>query len=74
LIAAQSVSTVASTLTHDRLVTSQYHGTCAIVTSSKFQDVVDWYKANLPQGWQTQTVGDLNSLAQQVSITNIMST
>jgi len=71
---SQSVTTVASTLTRDRLVSGKYHSTCAIVTSGKFQDVVDWYKTNLPQGWQAQTVGDLNALAQQVSMSNIMST
>jgi hypothetical protein len=68
----QSVSTIGSTLTHDRGATGEYHSTCAIVTSSNFQQVVDWYKAQLPAAWHTQTVGDLTALAQQVSIGNIM--
>jgi hypothetical protein len=70
----QSVSTIGSTLTHDRGPTGGYHSTCAIVTSSNFQEVVDWYKAQLPAGWHAQTVGDLTALAQQVSIGNIMKT
>jgi hypothetical protein len=71
---SRSVSKVGSTLIYDQSATTQYHTTCAIVTSDKFQDVVDWYKANLPQGWQAQTVGDLNALASQVSVANIMNT
>jgi hypothetical protein len=70
----QSVSTLGSTLTRERGVAGGYHSTCAIVTSSSFQEVVDWYKAHLPADWHVQTVGDLTALAQQVSIGNIMKT
>jgi hypothetical protein len=67
----QSVRKIASTLSREAPPGHGYHSTCAIVSSSSFQDVVDWYKANLPTGWSEQTVGDLNSLAQQVSLANI---
>jgi hypothetical protein len=70
---AQSVSTNASTLYH-AAGSSAYHSTAAIVTSSAFQDVLDWYKAQLPSGWTVQVVGDVGALAQQVSIGNILST
>jgi hypothetical protein len=70
---AQSVSTTGSTLYH-AADSANYHSTAAIITSSSFQDVVDWYKRQLPAGWSVQLVGDVGALAQQVSIANIMST
>jgi hypothetical protein len=70
---AQSVSTTASTLYH-AVGSAAYHSTAAIVTSSRFEDVVDWYKAQLPAGWTVQAVGDVGALAQQVSIGNILNT
>lgn len=69
---AQSVTTIASTFSHPRGATGGYHSTCALVTSSQFGDVVDWYKTHLPAGWHAQVVGDVAALAQQVSIDNIM--
>ncbi len=48
-----------------------YHSSCTLLTSSGFQEVVDWYKAHLPAGWTAQTVGDLTSLGQQVSVASI---
>jgi hypothetical protein len=70
---AQSVSTTGSTLYH-AFGSAAYHSTAAIMTSSRFEDVVDWYKAQLPSGWTVQVVGDVGALAQQVSIGNILST
>jgi hypothetical protein len=70
---AQSVSTTGSTLYHAAGSTA-YHSTAAIITSSRFEDVVDWYKAQLPSGWNAQVVGDVGALAQQVSIGNILNT
>ena len=70
---AQSVSTNASTLYH-AAGSAAYHSTAAILTSSRFEDVVDWYKAQLPSGWSVQVVGDVGALAQQVSIGNILNT
>jgi hypothetical protein len=69
----QSVSTNASTLYH-AAGSAAYHSTAAIVTSSRFEDVVDWYKARLPSGWSVQVVGDVGALAQQVSMSNILNT
>ena len=69
---AQSVATTASTLSHD-IGSSNYHSTATIETSSRFEDVVAWYKAQLPQGWSAQVVGDVGALAQQVSVGNILS-
>jgi hypothetical protein len=70
---AQSVSTTGSTLSHD-IGSTAYHSTAAIITSSRFEDVVEWYKAQLPSGWNVQVVGNVGALAQQVSIGNILST
>jgi hypothetical protein len=70
---AQSVSTTGSTLSHD-IGSTAYHTTAAILTSSRFEDVVDWYKAQLPFGWNVQVVGNVGALAQQVSIGNILNT
>jgi hypothetical protein len=70
---AQFVSTTASTLYH-AAGSAAYHSTAAIITSSRFEDVVDWYKAQLPAGWNAQVVGDVGALAQQVSIGNILNT
>jgi hypothetical protein len=70
---AQSVSTTGSTLYH-AAGSAAYHSTAAIMTSSRFEDVVDWYKAQLPSGWTVQVVGDVGALAQQVSIGNILNT
>jgi hypothetical protein len=70
---AQSVSTTGSTLSHD-IGSTAYHTTAAIITSSRFEDVVEWYKAQLPSGWNVQVVGNVGALAQQVSIGNILST
>ncbi len=44
------------------------YGTGAgIVTSSSFDDVVEWYRKNLPAGWQSSSIGDFGQLAQQTT-------
>lgn len=44
------------------------YGTGAgIVTSSSFDDVVDWYRKNLPAGWQSSSLGDFALLTQQAT-------
>ena len=70
---AQSVTTTGSTLYH-AAGSAAYHSTAAIITSSRFEEVVDWYKKQLPAGWNAQVVGDVGALAQQVSIGNILNT
>ena len=37
-----------------------------IVTSSSFDEVVDWYRKNLPGGWQSSSIGDFAQLAQPI--------
>ena len=69
----QAVSTTASTLYH-ATGSAAYHSTAAIITSSRFEDVVDWYKAQLPAGWNAQVIGNVGALAQQVSLGNILNT
>jgi hypothetical protein len=70
---AQSVSATASTLSHD-IGSTAYHTTAAIISTSRFEDVVEWYKAQLPAGWNAQVVGNVGALAQQVSMDNILKT
>jgi hypothetical protein len=67
-----AVSSTGSTFAYDHDSSGSYHSSCAIVTSSTLQEVVDWYKAHLPPGWTTQSAGDLAALGQQVSVDNIM--
>jgi hypothetical protein len=38
-----------------------------IVTTSSFDDVVDWYRKNLPGGWQSTSLGDFGQLTQQLT-------
>jgi hypothetical protein len=38
-----------------------------IVTTGSFDDVVDWYRKNLPTGWQSSSVGDFGQLTQQAT-------
>jgi hypothetical protein len=38
-----------------------------IVTTGSFDDVVDWYRKNLPAGWQSSSVGDFGQLTQQAT-------
>jgi hypothetical protein len=41
------------------------YGTGAgIVTNSSFDSVVDWYRKNLPDGWQSSSIGDFGQLSQ----------
>jgi hypothetical protein len=45
------------------------------LTTSSFDDVVSWYRKNLPPGWSSSTISDLNRLgavAQQLSPDKIM--
>lgn len=70
---AQSVSTTGSTLSRDD-GSAAYLSNVAIITTSRFEEVVDWYKAKLPAGWNAQVVGNVGALAQQVSVDNILKT
>ena len=53
----------------------RYGSSSGILTTSPFNEVVEWYRKNLPAGWFNSTVGDLNQLgamAQQLSPDKIM--
>ncbi|HEX3913349.1 MAG TPA: zinc ribbon domain-containing protein [Steroidobacteraceae bacterium] len=55
--------------------TDTYGSGSGIVTGSSFDDVVAWYRKNLPPGWSSSTIGDLNRLgavAQALSPDKIM--
>jgi zinc-ribbon domain len=47
--------------------TGAYGTGAGIVTTSSFDDVVDWYRKNLPAGWQSSSIGDFGQLAQQAT-------
>lgn len=47
--------------------TGAYGTGAGIVTTSSFDDVVDWYRKNLPAGWQSTSLGDFGQLAQQAN-------
>ncbi len=54
---------VASALSYDVPGrTDTYGSSSGIVTAGAFDDVVGWYRKNLPPGWSDSTVGDLNRL------------
>jgi hypothetical protein len=38
-----------------------------IVTTSSFDDVVDWYRKNSPSGWQSSSIGDFGQLTRQLT-------
>jgi hypothetical protein len=55
--------------------TDTYGSSSGIVTGSGFDDVVDWYRKNLPAGWSNSTLSDLNRLgavAQALSPDKVM--
>jgi hypothetical protein len=47
--------------------TSAYGTGAGIVTTSSFDDVVDWYRKNVPADWQSSSIGDFGQLAQQAT-------
>jgi hypothetical protein len=69
-------NTVSSAMSYDvEGRTDQYHSSSGILTTSSFDDVVSWYRKNLPPGWSSSTISDLNRLgavAQQLSPDKIM--
>ena len=67
-----AVSGVASAYTYGPGGLQDVRGSSvAIVTGSSFDSAVDWYVKHLPAGWHAQTTGDLNALAQQLSVENL---
>ena len=47
--------------------TSAYGSGAGIVTTSSFDDVVDWYRKNVPAGWHSSSIGDFGQLTQQAT-------
>jgi hypothetical protein len=47
--------------------TDTYSTGAGIVTSSSFDQVVNWYRQNLPPGWRAMTIGDMQQLSKQLS-------
>jgi hypothetical protein len=47
--------------------TSAYGTGAGIVTTSSFDDVVDWYRKNVPAGWHSSSIGDFGQLTQQAT-------
>jgi hypothetical protein len=62
---ASSISYMLDTKTGER--TGSFGTGAGIVTTSSFDDVVDWYRKNLPGGWQSSSVGDFGQLTQQLT-------
>jgi hypothetical protein len=69
-------NTVSSAMSYDvEGRTDQYHSSSGILTTSSFDDAVSWYRKNLPPGWSSSTINDLNRLgavARQLSPDKIM--
>lgn len=47
--------------------TGAYGTGAGIVTTSSFDDVVDWYRKNVPPGWHSSSIGDFGQLTQQLT-------
>lgn len=67
-----SVTKVASTLTLDPDAPGDSASRCVIVTSDSFDTVKKWYHSHLPAGWHEQSAADVEQLAKQASLENIM--
>jgi hypothetical protein len=52
--------------------TDTYGSACGILTTSSFEDVVGWYRKNLPAGWSDSTMGDMDQLRKQLTPDKIM--
>jgi hypothetical protein len=69
---AGAVQAVQSALVYSKASdTSDYGSSAGIVTGDSFDTVVAWYKAQLPPGWQSESIADLNQVQQQFSVENI---
>ena len=69
---AGAVQSVQSALVYAKADDPAHFGTSAgIVTGDSFETVVAWYKAQLPRGWQSDEIADLNQVKQQFTAENI---
>jgi hypothetical protein len=72
---ASGVSQIASGVSTDT-VRHKKSTMAAIVTNDSFDNVVDWYKGQLPAGWHASVIGDVDAMAKALSpnaITNMIS-
>ena len=70
-----NVTTIASGMSTDT-VRHKKSTMAAIVTNDSFDNVVDWYKGQVPAGWHNAVVGDMDAMAKALSpnaITNMIS-
>jgi len=52
--------------------TDTYGSACGILTTSSFDDVVGWYRKNLPASWSDSTMSDMDQLRKQLTPDKIM--
>ncbi|MEO7039311.1 MAG: hypothetical protein ABI186_04680 [Candidatus Elarobacter sp.] len=63
---ASGVTGIASGISNDT-VRHRKSTTAAIVTTDSFDKVVDWYKGQVPPGWHSSQVGDMEGMAKALS-------
>ena len=63
---ASGVSQVASGMSTDT-VRHKKSTMAAIVTNDSFDNVVDWYKGQVPAGWHNAVVGDMEAMSKALS-------
>ena len=72
---SSNVTTIASGMSTDT-VRHKKATMAAIVTNDSFDNVVDWYKGQVPAGWHNAVVGDMEAMSKALSpdaITNMIS-
>ena len=69
---AGAVQAVESAVVYDKADDQSSYGSSAgIVTGDSFDAVVAWYKGQLPAGWQSGSIPDLNQVKEQFTPENI---
>jgi hypothetical protein len=63
---SSNVTTVASGLSSDT-VRHKKSTMAAIVTNDSFDNVVDWYKGQVPAGWHNSVIGDMDAMSKALS-------
>ncbi|HEV7704414.1 MAG TPA: hypothetical protein VGO46_08980 [Gemmatimonadaceae bacterium] len=63
---SSGVTTIASGMSTDT-VRHKKSTIAAIVTNDSFDNVVDWYKGQVPAGWHNAVVGDMDAMTKALS-------
>ncbi len=63
---ASGVTNIASGMSTDTVLHKK-STMAAIVTNDSFDNVVDWYKGQVPAGWHNAVVGDLDAMSKALS-------